>query len=97
MKKLFVLFVLGVGLMFCASSVYADFDVGSIAQGCMNCHKDGNSGKKHVLTTLSRKDFLDKMKEYRDGDGGSFMSGKAKKFSPEQTEQLADYFQIQKK
>lgn len=97
MKKWIFFSVLGVGILFFASVSYADSDIETLAQGCLKCHKVGQAGKTPDLTTLSKKDFLEKMKKYADSnDGGmmeKMMQKKAKGLSQEQTNQLADYFQ----
>lgn len=92
MKKSIGCFVLGLGFMFCAPSVSYAGGVEDLAKGCMKCHKEGQTGKKPDLKTLSKKDFLEKMREYKEDDPGSFMGKKAKALSDQETKDLADYF-----
>ncbi|MBI5004595.1 MAG: c-type cytochrome [Candidatus Lloydbacteria bacterium] len=91
MKKSIGCFVLSLGFVFCVSSVSYGGGIEDVAKSCMACHKEGQTGKKPDLKTLSKKDFMEKMQEYKEDDG-SFMGKKAKALSDQQIKDLADYF-----
>jgi cytochrome subunit of sulfide dehydrogenase len=93
---------LPIGMLLCSSwSIAADEHGGHLrvlAASCAACHgADGNSiGGTPVLAGLDRTQFITQMQAFRNGAlASTVMHHHAKGLTPQEIEQLADYFSAQ--
>ncbi|HEY3326487.1 MAG TPA: c-type cytochrome [Novimethylophilus sp.] len=102
MKILILVIILPIAALFSVGSIAQAADNSShvqvLAASCAACHgMNGNSvGGTPVLAGLDRSHFILQMQSFRDGSrASSVMHHHAQGLTPQEIEQLADYFSAQ--